>query len=460
MLRYVAAESDIIVPMVPDRSARPIRHRDGIPIAPGAFPLVGHAPRLYRDAIDYYRESRDALGPLFWSCFGLGTWVLVCTAPESLELLGSRACGMSHVKQSAPVLIGDGLLGQDGIAHQRMRAALNVPFSPRGLATTRIGVAIADIMARHVERWAASGRVTVLAETQALTLEVIFRLIGIEGQDLAAWGRQYRDFALAMFPVLPSWIPGSPMWRAVRARRWLDDKLLAIVRAEQSRENSGGFLSEMAHGKDERGEPLAHSELVDNLRLLTIAGHETTAALLAWITIVLAQNPDLWTQLCDEANALDALPTTPQEIRACPFAEALFRETLRAYPISPFTGRTVYQPVTLCGHALPQGVVVYVALPLLLRDPALFPDPERFDVSRWLSRAEPPSPLEVSQFGGGGHFCLGYHLAWLEAVQFALTLARHLSRRKLQPRLVGEQTPRHYFLPAGHPAKGTQIEFV
>src|SRR6185436_16372970 len=97
-----------------------------------------------------------------------------------------------------------------------------------------------------------------------------------------------------------------------------------------------------------RGERLAGAELVDNLRLLTIAGHETTAALLAWMMVVLAERPDLWAGLC---------------------AEALFRETLRVHPISPFTGRMVYEPIELCGHTLQKGVVVYVGLPLLLRDP-------------------------------------------------------------------------------------------
>jgi len=301
--------------------ARSVEYPDGLPIAPGAFPGLGHAPLLYDDALEYYRLGRERLGPLFWSNLGFGSWVVTCVETEGFELLRSKAGSMAHLKRDAPVLLGESLLGQDGQTHQRMRSALNAPFSPRGLAATGIGTFIAQIMTDCFERWIQMRSITVLPETQTLTLNIIFRLLGINVSDLPAWGHKYRELNFSVYPFSPAWIPGSPMWRAVRARKWLDAQLLEIIQEERSRPNSGSFLSELTHSKDDQGQALGESELVDNLRLLTFAGHETTASVLAWMALLLAQKPDLWNGVCEEARQLERLPITPQELRACPFSD-------------------------------------------------------------------------------------------------------------------------------------------
>jgi cytochrome P450 monooxygenase len=434
-----------------------VHYRDGIPVLPGAFPIIGQAPSIYLDAAEVMLRGRERLGNLFWMDVGFGQHIVMCASREAFDVLRSKAASNTYLQEHASTLVGVSILGQEGPVHQRMRGAMNAPFTPRGLAGTGVGAMVVEQMTTAVTKWAARRTVTIHEATLEVTLGTIFRLIGVEVAELSAWSEKYRDYVHSA-AALPSWLPW--MRRAARARVWLDDRILAIVKAERGRPNRGTFIAELVHGRDEAGQTLSDLELVDNLRLLTLAGHETTASVMSWMTIVLAQRPDLWEGLVAEAKAAGDLPSTPQQVRSFPFAEGIFREALRLYPSVALTTRQLKGPLTLCGHPLKAGTMVGIGIAALARDPEIYPSPDRFDPSRWVGRKEPPTPLETVQFGGGPHFCLGYHLAWMEAVVFALALARRLDSEGLRPTLADGPAPGHYHLPLGHPSKRTKIAFA
>jgi cytochrome P450 monooxygenase len=87
--------------------------------------------------------------------------------------------------------------------------------------------------------------------------------------------------------------------------------------------------------------------------------------------------------------------------------------------------------------------------------------PNEFDLSRWLDRGETQlSAYETSPFGGGPHFCIGYHLAWQESLQFLIGLALHLGRAGLRPRLAPGSPSSPRYVPFGHPHPKTTIAFL
>ena len=184
----------------------------------------------------------------------------------------------------------------------------------------------------------------------------------------------------------------------------------------------------------------------------------------------------------------------PRSVRS---PRRLFREALRLYPPVFITARTLGEEHIINGVRLPAGQRLLIALGDIARDERIFPDPERFNPRRWFAPRDqkpggktsegpadkptdppaakagdppgakaspsrtmaPPSPIETSQFGGGPHFCLGYHLAVFEATQFAVGLALHLGQRGLRPQLRGS-APRSVYTPLNHPSANTEIEFV
>ena len=437
---------------------RSVTTREGFPVMPGSFPLVGHLPMVYRDLPGAFRAARElGLGPMFWVTLGLGQWVLLCTSPESIEVFKSKAFTSRHLQEIAPLVAGKSLLAQDGSLHRHMRSAMNPPFSPRGLDAGTAGAMAAKVIRALTDRWAEQPNVRMLPEIQRAELDVIFRVIGVEVEDLEPWRKADRDLLLANLNVKLRF-PGSPATRSEKAKRWLDEHLVPIIAEARKSEGSGTLIGALAHGKDDEGQPLTDEELLDNLRLLLLGGHETISSTMAWIALRLAHHGHLWDELVAEASAGAGVPTTPEEARRFPIAESLFRETVRVHPAFGTITRKCVAPFELHGRTIPEGTLVGVSLWSISHDEALFADPFEFRPSRWRGRSAPPSPIEISQFGAGVHFCLGYPLAWLEAVQFAVSLARSLSSKGVRPALRDARSLEPIFVPTEHPSPKAVVD--
>ena len=198
---------------------------------------------------------------------------------------------------------------------------------------------------------------------------------------------------------------------------------------------------------------------MDNIRLLVLAGHETSASTMAWMVIMMAQRPEVWDRVCAEAVAAGGIPRSPKELRSFPYAEAVFRETLRLHPPVASDSRRALVDFELAGRTVQAGDNVTISIMHLSRDPSTYERPDEFVPERWLGRAEAVSAIELVQFGGGPHFCLGYHLAWMEIVQFAVGIALAMRGRNLRPRIVGAP-PKMRYVPLLHPSAGTRVAFA
>lgn len=430
--------------------------RFGFPELEGAFPLVGHAPAVAADLLGLLRDAERRLGPCFWINFGLGPDRLMCLGREGFDFFRSRTATTDHMREMARLFFGDSVLVHSGPKHQHLRSAMNPAFAPKGLAAAEVGPALAESARKWVGSWVGRRGVRILDGTRELALEQIFGLMGVGAQELPVWRRRFEAMQLFLIPLKLD-LPGFPHWKARRAISWMDPKLEQLIDQARLHPDRPGLIPALLASKDEEGRELERTELVDNLRVLTFAGHQTTAATTAWIAIELARRPEVWAQLCAEAIDKE-VPRTPQELKAFPYAEALFRETLRIHPALAITSRDVTVEVVLAGRPVPRGTLVAVSLLHLARDPAQFERPEDFLPERWLDRKTPISALELVPFGGGLHFCLGYHLAWMECVQFAVALAKALGPTGRRPQLDGPDARVRYY-PLPQPTPSTRLRF-
>ncbi|WP_434045104.1 MULTISPECIES: cytochrome P450 [Sorangium] len=435
--------------------ARRVKTRHGFPILPGGFPVVGHLPALAIDELGLLREGRRRFGSLFWTR-GVEGWQLVHASNDAFSLFKSRSVDSSYLTEGGlGHLFGQTLMAHDGASHRHVRTAMNGPFSPKGLDAAEVGAVVAASVERRVRSWLGRRDVLLLRETRELALEVMFKITGVEDDELPEWRHHYEDLMLLALD-LPFDVPGSPRRRGLRARGWLDARIRRILADVRARGEAKGLLPALLQARDEDGEPLSEQDLVGNLRLLLLAGHETSASTMAWCVAHLAESPATWRALREEASSAPDLPRSPADLRRFPFAEAVFREALRLHPPVARDARRAVADFELEGRTVPGGTLVAIPLMLMSRDPERYPDPDSYRPERWLGRKEAISPLEIAQFGGGAHFCLGYHLAWMEIVQFLVALGRTLPASG--PRLQGG-FPAPRYLPVLRPAAGTRVRF-
>lgn len=408
--------------------------RLGLPEVPGALPIFGHSLSHAFAPMRFIARARALNSPLVWVDAGFGNWAIDCFDPRAYELLRDKSCSVQHYGKLSPLLLGRSLLTQDGEAHRSGRNAMNGPFTPKGLGALGTTALMREVVEERVAGMLDRPSFNTLIETRNLALEIIFRILGIDRAEVDAWREHYEEVMLSIVP--PPWrIPGFPAWRAARGRAWIEQRIRTRVDAIREDPSAQGLLAEMVRGWDAQEHQSDDVQLVDNVLLLALAGHETTASTMTWMACHLAANPEAWSRAVQEAQAAGAVPGQPKDLAAFPYIEGLFRESLRLYPPVPAVTRLLTEPVEVCGVSLPANTQVGMPVVAWNRDPALYPDPERFDPDRWVGRDRKPTPLETIAFSYGPHFCLGYHVAWTEAVQFGVALALKASARGVRPTL-------------------------
>lgn len=175
---------------------------------------------------------------------------------------------------------------------------------------------------------------------------------------------------------------------------------------------------------------LTDDEVVANAYMFVLAGYETTANAIAFTSYTLARYPQ-WQELCvEELRAVTGgqaqTNLTYEQVSCLHVLERVFQETLRIYPPVPsFVTREAGLTRDVGGVTIPSGVNVTVPVWHIHHDPALWPDPDKFDPDRFLPERKKGRPsLAWMPFGAGPRNCIGIRFARLEAKLALATLLR------------------------------------
>ena len=351
----------------------PFPHYDRLladaPVCPqpdGSFLISGHADLsvIYRDTTTYISDKRAAFAPKF----GVGSPLF------------------EHHTTS--------LVFNDPPLHTRVRRIMTAALTPKALARMEPGlIAIVDHLLDAIPQDAD------LVENFAATIpiQIIGNLLDVPLSERGP----LRDWSLAILGALEPTLTGAQLERGHQAVRdfkaYLQD-LIARRKASPG-DPETDVLTRLINGDD--GGTLTEIELIQNCIFILNAGHETTTNLIGSGLALLHDHPDQRAKLLAD----------PSLINTC------VEEVLRFRSPNQFGNRETTAPVTLGGHDIPAGTNLHLCIGAANRDPAVFDDPTRFDITR--------HPNRHLAFAGGPHVCVGLTLARMEG---RIALARFLAR--------------------------------
>jgi cytochrome P450 len=414
------------------------------PAGPPFLPRILSGEAFRSTSADLMLSSAQTYGDLvYYRAFGRHIYQL--NHPDLIRDFLTTDAPHHHrnlVMQRARTVLGNGLLTSEEPLHMRQRRLAQPAFHRDRIAG--YGIVISDTAARMCAKWHTGTTRNLHADMLELALRIVGKcLFDLDHLDnieaVAAAVDSFMGFLpLAFLPFSHAIqrLPIPSMRRLQRGKLHLDTlitRMIATRRADPpGTPDRGDLLSMLLAATDPEDATAASNKMTDQqihdeCVTILLAGHETTANALSFALYLLATHPEAQEQLHDEAIAVlgpDRNPTAA-DYPQLPFATQVFAEAMRLYPPVWVTARTCISSYRIAGYQIPVGAALLAPQFAVHRDPRFFPDPTRFDPSRFTPdrKAELPR-YAFFPFAGGGRQCIAEGLAWMEGTLTLATIAR------------------------------------
>ena len=343
-----------------------------------------------------------------------GRPTVIFTRPEHAKEIFAGDPEVFHAGKGnsilGPMMGEHSLLLQDSREHKRARKLLMPAFN--GHALHAYAALVTEVASAEVGSWHPGQELRALDRMNALTLEVILRVVfGVSDEARLTALRPRVNRTVDISPVVllgwgwPRLQRLGPWKRTVDNSVELDRLIYAEIRERRLAPDVAerpDVLSRLICIED-GGDALTDTELRDQLVTLLLAGHETTATALAWSLHEIGRDPELLARSRAAARAGDDA-----------WLEAVLKESMRLHPVIPMVVRTLMKPVTVGGWHLPAGTTVGPSILIAHSREDNHADPEVFRPERFLDQS-PPTNTWIP-FGGGVRRCIGAGFSLMEGV--------------------------------------------
>jgi cytochrome P450 len=362
-------------------------------------------------------------------------------------------------------LLGESIFTSNGCQWRKQRDLMNPAF-----AYARVGAvfglmqqACDDMLARFSTIKQDNNIRDMDAEMTFVTADIIFRTIMTTKLEAEAAERitvafthfQHQSLRISMLKMfnIPSFLCGFKERKRQKAAKEIRGTLEHLIRPRYEEISCGDktqwndILSTLLNTIDpETNERFSFKEIVDQVAMLFLAGHETSASALSWTFYLLAEYPEIQQQAFKEIqNIVGDAKIKKEDIKKLTLVTAIFRESLRLYPPVGFMAREAQQQVTLRDKIVAKGKTVIVSPWLIHRNKNNWVKPHEFNPQRFLQSHEIPLKSKYLPFGMGQRLCVGASFAMQEAVLIIASLLQHYRIKKVagfEPKPVGRLTIR------------------
>jgi cytochrome P450 len=350
-------------------------------------------------------------------------------------------------------LVGDSIFVSDGAAWRRQRRMIDPAFSHMRInkAYHAMSGAMDDYLDQAAGLADRNEAFSLDSAMSLLTADIICRTIFSRSLDNKAGRDVFHAFTAFERSVanvaLTRLLLGKPFAKVPQPPSV--QRACQIIRAHfnqmlDERQAKGGSESDDIAGAiieardPETGLGFTREELIDQIGVFFLAGHETTASVLTWAFFILSQKPDLVARMREEIDAIvGSGPVLIEHTKKMTFTRNVFRETLRLYPPITFIPRVAAQDCMIGKRRVKRGTMIMIAPWTVHRHQALWSQPDIFDVDRFSPEREKDiRPGAFMPFGLGPRICVGAAFATVESALILASLIRDFDITSERPEQV------------------------
>ncbi|KAF8378947.1 hypothetical protein HHK36_028372 [Tetracentron sinense] len=407
-----------------------ISGRRKLPLPPGSlgWPYIGETFQLYSQNPNVFFASKQKRYGSIFKTHILGCPCVMISSPEAAKfVLATRA----HLFKPTFPASKERMLGRQAIFfhqgdyHTKLRKLVLRAFMPE--AIKNIVSDIEAVAVDSLQSWDGKS-INTFQEMKTYTFNVA--LLSIFGKDEILYREELKRCYYILekgYNSMPINLPGTLFSKSMKARKELAQILAKIICSRRQRRGESNDLLESFMGEKEG---LTDEQIADNVIGVIFAARDTTASVLTWIVKYLGQNPSVLQAVTEEQEAIRRCKEKVDEdkflnwadTKKMPITSRVIQETLRVASILSFTFREAVEDVEYEGYLIPKGWKVLPLFRNIHHSPDIFPDPEKFDPSRF---EVAPKSNTFMPFGSGTHSCPGNELAKLEI----LVLLHHLTTK-------------------------------
>jgi len=403
--------------------------------------IVGVLPDVKRDPIHYLVKLAQQYGDVV--CLPVGpTKVYMLTNPRLVGHVlhdNYKNYRKSDFYKKVQPVLGMGMITSDGELWRSQRQLTQPAF--RRERINSLAEIMLDSTNEMVARWrqpaARQTEVDISAEMMRLSLRIIVRAIFdrdigkdgdaiVESVTTVLAEAERRVWSLYDLPLA---IPTPNNRRVSKALRTLDGIVLRLIRERRAEpgEAHGDLLSFFLEARDENGQPMSDGELLDQVKTLIVAGHETSGSALASTWTLLSRHPEVRQRLeAEVADTAGKRAISFEDLPKLSYTKMVIQEAMRLYPPAWTISRAAIDDDIVGGYRIPAGATVMLSPFLIHRNVRYWENPEGFDPERFdTTRASGIAEFSYMPFGGGPRKCIAEHFAMMEMVLAVATLAQH-----------------------------------
>ena len=413
---------------------------------PRGLPILGVMPEMVSDMLGLFTNTAREFGGIAQFKLLNSTYFLI-TNPDYVKYIlqdNYKNYIRGRSVETGRVLLGNGLPLIDGDFWLRERRLLQPAFHRERLAAlTSTAAGVIDSFIRKWEKNAQTGQPLDLDdEMMRLTLTVIIKSMFSADIDNKIEALSHAFNVASKFMLWRSqqmWAPplSVPIPRNVeynRAFKVLNETIYPLI--TDARKNPKDDLLGMllAMRDEETGEGMTDRQARDEVVTIFFAGHETTAASMAWAFYLLSEHPEVEERVRDELQTvLNGRIPTSADLPKLTYTQRVIQEVLRLYPAAYLFAREAVKDDVIDGYPIPPKTLIFITPYITHRDTRYWPDPERFDPDRFEPEQVASRPRHIYYpFGEGPHVCIGNNFALME-MQLILAIALQRFRLKLVP---------------------------